>query len=130
MRCLRSPANGYDAAINAHDTAKALSLYTDDALRVTPQGFQSGRAEIEKWLATAMKNDPRDFKVTFEQAHVLPGDKAWAAGTWSLTVTAGNQELHPKGFWADVYERDGDVWKIRVDSFNVTPPPPPPKPGN
>ncbi|HUC64005.1 MAG TPA: nuclear transport factor 2 family protein [Stellaceae bacterium] len=127
LKWLQSPANGFGAALNAHDTAKLVSFYTDDAIRVTPFGIVSGRAEIEKGFAAAMKNNPRDFKVTFAQAHVIDGDTAWAAGSWSVTVSVpGNDELHNKGYWSDVYHRDGDVWKLRVDGFSLTPPPPPP----
>jgi ketosteroid isomerase-like protein len=125
MKWLQSPANGYGAAIDAHDAAKLMLFYTDDAIRVAPWGIVSGRTEIEKGFAAEMKkNNPRDFKVTFDHVHVLPGDNAWAAGSWSLTISPGKQEQHVKGFWSDVYEHDGDVWKIRVESFNMTPPPP------
>jgi uncharacterized protein (TIGR02246 family) len=112
----------YDAAINAHDTAKALSFFAENAIRVTPLGIQSGRAEIEKGLAMLFMNaKPRRHESTVAHVHVS-GDEAWAAGSYSVTVSApGNEALHIKGFWATVFARDGDAWKIQLESFNRTP---------
>jgi uncharacterized protein (TIGR02246 family) len=125
MKWLQSPANDYAGKMNAHDEAKVVALYTDDAVQVTPMGFVSGKAAIEKGLAMAIKNNVRDFAVTFQEAHVVNPDTAWATGTWANTVSPNGQDLHLKGYWACIYRLEGDVWKVRVDSFNTTPPPKP-----
>jgi ketosteroid isomerase-like protein len=125
LKWLQSSMAEADAAVNRHDAAKVLSYYSDNAVRITPTTIQSGRAEIEKGIAAYMKLNPRDSVTKIEQSHVS-GDQAWAAGPWSLTLSVpGNDALRQKGFWAIVYDRDGDAWKVRLEIFNTTPAPPP-----
>jgi ketosteroid isomerase-like protein len=80
MKWLQGTANDYAGKMNAHDEAKVAALYTDDAVLVSPMGFVSGKAAIEKGLAMAIKNNVRDFAVTFHEAHVVNADTAWATG--------------------------------------------------
>ncbi len=104
-----------------------LLYYAGNATQITPAAIQSGRAEIEKSLAVLMTLNPRESVAKVVDAHVS-GNEAWADGTWSITLSVtGNDALHQTGFWAIVYDRDGDAWKIRLEIFNITPPPPPPK---
>ncbi len=115
----------YDQATNEHDAAKMLSFYAGNAVRITPTAIQSGRAEIEKGLAAFVNHNPRQSTTKVEQAQVS-GNSAWAAGPWSMTLSVpGNDALKSKGFWAVVYDRDGDRWKVRLEIFNTTPTPPP-----
>jgi uncharacterized protein (TIGR02246 family) len=125
MKWLQGPANDYAGKMNAHDEAKVAALYADDAVLVTPMGFVSGKAAIEKGLATMIKNNVRDFAVTFHEAHVVNADTAWATGTFANTVSPNGQDLHQKGYWACIYRLEGEVWKIRVLSPQITPPPKP-----
>ena len=50
------------------------------------------------------------------------GNELWATGEWSETGQGKNGEPFPiKGNWSAIYVREGDVWKIRVSAYNVTP---------
>ena len=50
------------------------------------------------------------------------GNEAWATGEWIESGRAKNGELITiKGYWAEIYVREGDDWKIRVSAFNTTP---------
>jgi hypothetical protein len=43
------------------------------------------------------------------------GNELWATGEWSETGQGKNGEPIPiKGYWACIYVREGDDWKIRM----------------
>ena len=49
------------------------------------------------------------------------GNELWATGEWSETGQGKNGEPLPiGGYWACIYVRDGDEWKIRMDAWNET----------
>jgi len=57
----------------------------------------------------------------------------WATGAWSATIQGQNWGPQPiKGYWSVI--REGDDWKIRMLTVNVTPraatPSPTATPGN
>jgi hypothetical protein len=57
------------------------------------------------------------------------GNEAWSNGEWSTTLKGEKfGPLDAKGNWLEIYRREGDTWKKRLDMWNVTPAPPPPKP--
>jgi ketosteroid isomerase-like protein len=50
------------------------------------------------------------------------GNEARATGEWIETGQGKNGELITiKGYWSDIYVREGDDWKIRVTAWNTTP---------
>jgi hypothetical protein len=52
---------------------------------------------------------------------VIGNDAIWASGTWSGTWSGQNGPVQMSGKWVDVYVPDGTSWKIRADTYNVTP---------
>jgi ketosteroid isomerase-like protein len=56
--------------------------------------------------------------------HVIgtAGNEFGATGEWSETGQGKNSESIPiKGYWASIYVREGDDWKIRLDAWNENP---------
>jgi len=52
------------------------------------------------------------------------GNEAWDTGQWGETGQGKSGEPTPiKGYWSAVYTREGDNWKIRMLTYNVTPAP-------
>src|SRR5215469_2368603 len=52
----------------------------------------------------------------------IAGNEARATGEWIETGPGKNGELITiKGYWSDIYVREGDDWKIRVTAWNETP---------
>jgi ketosteroid isomerase-like protein len=119
----------FDEAFNNGDAAAVAALYTEDAVQVTPQGPVFGREAIEK-LFTGM----------FQQGHFsnhlnkddqgsphmigTAGNEVWRTGEWSFTLQGkSGGPLQLKGYWGAVNVREGDTWKIRMLTFNVSPPP-------
>ena len=50
------------------------------------------------------------------------GNELWANAEWSEIGQGKNGEPIPiKGYWAEIYVREADDWKIRVSAFNTTP---------
>jgi hypothetical protein len=51
------------------------------------------------------------------------GNAVWAVGEWSTTNQGQNGPFQVTGYWSALFVRDGDDWKIRMSTFNITPPP-------
>jgi hypothetical protein len=53
------------------------------------------------------------------------GNKAWSNGEWSTSLKGEKFGLlDAKGIWLEIYRREGDTWKKRLDMWNLTPAPP------
>ena len=117
----------HDEAMNNNDAAARAPFYTRDAVLVTPEGPITGRQAIEKWFADVYQWwHPKNsiHKVDGNAFHLIgtAGNEAWATGEWSETGQGKNGEPIPiKGYWATIYVREADDWKIRVASGNTTP---------
>jgi ketosteroid isomerase-like protein len=118
-----------DEGFNNGDAAGVGALFAEDAVFVTPQGPIFGREAIEKL-----------FEGMFQQGHYsnhlnkddqgsphmigTAGNEVWRTGEWSFTLQGKSGDpLQLKGYWGAINVREGDTWKIRMLTFNVTPPP-------
>jgi uncharacterized protein (TIGR02246 family) len=112
---------------NNHDGAAIAAVYTRDAVLVTTEGLIIGRQAIQKYyteLYQRWHSKNLIVKVDGNGPHLIgtAGNELWATGEWSDTGQGKNGEPLPiKGYWACIYVREGDDWKIRVDAGNVTP---------
>ena len=111
-----------------NDPAARVALYTRDAVFVTPDGGPIiGRQAIQKWFTDVYQWwHPKNsiHKVDGNAFHLIgtAGNEVWATGEWSETGLGKNGEPIPiKGYWSDIYVREGDDWKIRVDAWNTSP---------
>jgi ketosteroid isomerase-like protein len=107
----------------------AAALYTEDAVLLTPRGPIVGQKAIEKWYADVFKGwHPKDHvgKGSQEIPPVFgtAGTEAWDTGEWSETGQGKSGDPESiKGYWSSVDIREGDSWKIRLLTYNVTPAP-------
>jgi uncharacterized protein (TIGR02246 family) len=119
-----SVVQAFNKAALAKDAAGLAALYTEDATYVAPEGTLFGRTAIQKMYEQDLKS------VTAEPAKldrvIMLGDKVRLRfGTWSGMLNASDgPPIHVKGYWTTTDVRDGDAWKIRLESYNVTMPPP------
>ena len=121
-----------DEAFNSGDAAALAPLYTEDAVLVNDTGPIYGREAIVKHWADVFKRiqfsnhlDKRDQN----SPHIIgtAGNEAWSTGEWSTTLKGEKfGPVDAKGNWVEIYRREGDTWKKRLDMWNVTPAPPPP----
>ena len=110
-----------------NDAAAIAALYTRDAVFVTTEGPIIGRQAIQKWYADVYQSGwhPKNHidKLDGNAPHLkgTAGNELWATGEWSETGQGKNGEPLPiKGYWACIYVREGDDWKIRMSSGNIT----------
>jgi ketosteroid isomerase-like protein len=118
-----------DEGFNNGDAAAVGALFTEDAVFVTPQGSIFGREAIEKL-----------FEGMFQQGHYsdhlnkddqgsphtigTAGNEVWRTGEWSSTLQGkSGGPIQLKGCWSAINVHEADTWKIRMLTFNVTPPP-------
>ena len=118
---------GFEEAHNNNDAAAIAAFYTRDAVFVTPGGPIIGRQAIQKWFADLFQwwhKKNYKTKVDGNAFHLIgtAGNEAWATGEWSETGQGKHGEPIPiKGYWAAIYVREADDWKIRVEAWNTAP---------
>ena len=117
----------YHEAYENNDAAALAACYTWDAVIVTPQGPVYGRDAIENWYADQFERwHPKSQidKVDPDSLRLIgtPGDAVWMNGEWTRTIQgpSGNS-TEVKGYWSSIDVREGDTWKIRLDTFNQIP---------
>jgi ketosteroid isomerase-like protein len=119
-------AKAYDEATNRHDPAAIAAIFTEDADFVTDRGPIHGRQAIEKWYTDLFKGwQHKNHLSTFDPdcPHLIgtAGDTLWETGGWSETGQGLSGEPIPiKGYWGAVKVRQGEDWKIRMMTVNVT----------
>jgi uncharacterized protein (TIGR02246 family) len=111
----------YEDAFNEKDATALAALFTEDALLVAPEGLFSGRQAIEKRYSDLFQRSHlTSFFGVRDQLNAL-GDELWAVGKWWSLLQSGKGPVTVGGYWAEIYVREGDSWKIRLSIFNVTP---------
>lgn len=105
------------AAFNRQDAAGLAALFSEDAIRVTPQGYIQGRDAIRKDFVKRFESKFHDLAATMTVIKSSNGS-IWEAGEWTMKV--GEQSL--RGYGAMTLVREGSSLKIRDDTFNIAPP--------
>jgi uncharacterized protein (TIGR02246 family) len=117
----------FDEAHSDNDAAAVAALFTRDAVLVTIEGPIIGRQAIQKYCTDLYQWwHPKNCitKVDENAAHLIgtAGSELWATGEFRETGQGKNSEPLPiKGYWACIYVREGDDWKIRVDAWYIHP---------
>ena len=118
----------YSDAENNNDATALAALYTEDAVEVTDRGPVNGRKVIEKLHADDLqKVHVSNHLITVDQDSPqiigTAGNELWATGEWSETIQGKNFGPIPiKGYTSVL--REGEDWKIRMLTWNITPAPP------
>jgi ketosteroid isomerase-like protein len=117
----------YAEAVNSNDAAAVAALYTEDAVRMTDTGPIYGREAIEKYWADLFKQLHFSNHFAKQYApHIIgtAGNEMWGNGEWSNTIQGKNWgPKDQKGYRGNVFVRQGDDWKILMDTSNITPAP-------
>ena len=121
----------FDDAFNNNDAVALAACFTEDAVLVTDTGPFYGREAIEKYQAEHFQEEHHSNHVGKRDQyspHVIgaAGNEEWETGEWSCTVQGKNYgPVEAKGYWSSICVREGDAWKCRMLTWNVTPPPEP-----
>src|ERR1700730_15738704 len=121
-KVVESLVERFDNAMRTKDVAGSTAIFTEDAIRVTPDGPLVGRAAIEKDFAEGFKVYSHDASKG-NQVMVVNG-LIFANGSWGGTLQGPNGPMQIKGYWGHTEVPDGGTWKMRFDAFNMTPTPP------
>jgi hypothetical protein len=92
---------------------------------LTQYGRFGGRQAIEQWYAELFKEVQSSnnlITVDEDSPHTLgtAGNELWVTGKWSQTIKGQNGSTEVKGSWSAIDTREGDDWKIRMLTTNVT----------
>jgi ketosteroid isomerase-like protein len=124
---LNAKYKNYDEAFNINDAAAMGAFFTEDAVLVSDRGPISGREAIEKYYADLFKQfhcSNHIGKPDQYSPHIIgtAGNEVWSSGEWSLTLQGETGDPIPiKGYWSEIYVREGDAWKVRMQTWNMTP---------
>ena len=118
----------FDEAFNNNDAAAVAAFFTEDAVQVTPEGPIYGREAIEKQFADLFTqiHVSEHINKTDRPPHAIgtAGNEVWRNGEWSFTLQGkSGGPIQLKGYWSAINVREGDGWKIRMLTYNVTPAP-------
>jgi ketosteroid isomerase-like protein len=119
----------FDEAFNNGDAAAIAAFFTEDAVWVTPQGPLFGREAIQKRFAGIFEQGHYSDHLNKDDQgspHMIgtAGNEVWRTGEWSFTFQSkSGGPIQLKGYWGGINVREGETWKIRMLTFNVTPPP-------
>ena len=127
---LDAKSKKYSDAMNKNDAAAVAAFFTEDAVLVNDSGPVYGRKAIEKSFVDFFQDWRVNDHVTKRDQyspHIIgtAGDTAWSNGEWSLTLQGKTGDpIQLKGYWSSVDVREGDAWKDRMQTWNITPAPP------
>lgn len=107
----------FTTAFNRQDAAGLAALFSENGIRVTPQGIIQGRDAIQKDSDKRFQSRFHDLSITPLIIRTL-GGSVWEAGEWIMKM--GDRPVH--GYFAMTLVREGNSFKIRDDSFNIAPP--------
>jgi ketosteroid isomerase-like protein len=106
----------FTTAFNRQDAAAVAALFSEDGIRVTPQGIIQGRDAIHKDSDERFQSRFHDLSVTPMIVRGLSGS-IWEAGEWTMKI--GDRPVH--GYFAMALVREGNSFKIQDDAFNIAP---------
>ena len=104
-------------AFNRQVAAGLAALFSENGIRVTPEGIIQGRDAIQK-------DSDKRFQSRFHDLSITPliiktlGDSVWEAGEWTMKI--GDRPV--RGYFAGTLVREGNNFKIRDYTFNIAPP--------
>ena len=90
---------------------------------MTPDGPLVGHAAIEKRFEGLFKAIVSKEPSKLEKVVMIGDALRLRTGSWSAVVQSSNGSMPVKGYWSTTDVRDGNSWKIRIETDNVTVPP-------
>ena len=118
-------------AVDNNDAAAVAAVFTEDAVFVTDTGPVYGRDAVEKYWADLFKQFHVSNHVSKDDQyspHIIgtAGNEVWRNALWSSTLQGqSGGPIQLKGYWSAIEVREGDAWKHRMLTVNVTPAPAP-----
>ena len=115
-----SVLQAYNKAMQARDAAGLVALFSEDAILLTPDGPLVGHAAIEKRFEGLFKAIITKDPSKLEKVVMIGDALRLRTGSWSAVVQSPNGSMPVKGYWSTTDVREGNSWKIRMETDNVT----------
>jgi uncharacterized protein (TIGR02246 family) len=133
-QALLALAKKFEEAFLKGDAAAVASFFTEDAVLVNDTGPVYGRLAIEKYYADMFQilhyfSHDTTYDPTSPHPIGTDGNGVWENGEWSSAIAPKGEDCGPRqirGYFGSVKVREGDTWKVRMATYNLTPAPPPP----
>lgn len=107
-----------DKALHEKDAAGAVALFTKNAIRVTAEGPQIGRQEIENAFTGLFKVYTSEFD-KIDQVTVISNDVVGSVNRFAGTYSGPKGAETLKGYATFIYVREGNTWKIRMETVSI-----------
>lgn len=104
-------------AYNRRDVAAMAAFFSEDGVRITPNGIFRGRDAIRAEMQRVIEMGLHDYTVRRSVSR-LEGNMVFNAGEWQAKL--GDQQLH--GYYSALLTREGDEVKIFEETVNVAAP--------
>ena len=116
----------YDEAENNNDAASLAAFFTEDAVLVTNTGPVYGRQAIEKWFTDDFQEWRHSNKLSKGDQNppriIGTADNIASSGEWRVTIQGKTGDpIQLKGHYSWIFSREGNDWKLRMNTWNVTP---------
>ena len=116
----------YDEAENNNDAAALAALFHGRRGFVTNTGPVYGRQAIEKWFTDDFQEWRHSNKLSKGDQNppriIGMADNIASSGEWSVIIQGKTGDpIQLKGHYSSILTREGNDWKIRMNTWNVTP---------
>ena len=109
-----------DAAIIGGDTDRYLSMLSDDAVLMPPDGPPIvGKAQIRAWSKEMSKRLRIQTYAPVDEEVVVAGDWAFRRSGFVWTAVLDGQPINDSGKFIIIYKRENDgAWRVARDIWN------------
>ena len=104
-------------AYNRQDADAIAALFTENGIRVTPNGIFQGRDAIRREIQHVLAMGLHDYNVRRTVSH-SEGNLVFNVGEWQAKL--GDRQFH--GYYSALLVREGDQAKILAETVNVAAP--------
>lgn len=124
-RAIRALVQQEVDAANAGDAATLIALWTEDGIRMPPNGPPvAGKEALAAMYNAIFEAVTMDYAVVLEEV-VVAGDWGFGRGTYTVTAVpkAGGEPTEDNGKFIDIYRRLPDgTWKYARHIWNSSQP--------
>jgi len=128
VAAIRAMAERWIAAVEAGNVEGVLELYTDDAMRLPPDGpAYSGKEAFGEFFSGAFEQFSFDVVWPIEGTEEIVVADGWAyhLSEYDMTLTPkdGGEAMEQKGKVLEIIQQQPDgSWKFAREIWNLTPP--------
>jgi hypothetical protein len=101
-------------ALRTDNAVDLASLFTEEAVCVTPRGVFAGREAIAEGLDQLLRGSCLTSQIFQTDRLYSLGNDAWSVGQWWTTLQSFQGTAFLGGYWSAILVQDGGSWKMRM----------------